>query len=113
MNPHFGTAQDLKDLSAALHQRGMYLMLDVIANHVAVPRRAPFRPSDGTWGVFNQEDDFHKLLWCRNYDDQQEVEQCWLGELGDVALPDLNTSVVSSAMSTGGCLISFRSQREP
>jgi alpha-amylase len=90
-NSRFGSAQDLKDLSAALHRRGMYLMLDVIANHVAVAQRTPFRPADGTWGVFNRDEDFHKLLWCRNYDDQREVEQCWLGELGDVALPDLNT----------------------
>lgn len=69
----------------------MYLMLDVIANHVAVPRRSKFRPSDGTWGVFNQDDDFHKLQWCRDWENQLEVEQCWLGEKGDIALPDLNT----------------------
>lgn len=30
-NDHFGTVQDLKDLSAALHARGMYLMVDVVS----------------------------------------------------------------------------------
>jgi alpha-amylase len=34
IDPHFGTEDDLLALSAALHQRGMLLMLDVVANHV-------------------------------------------------------------------------------
>lgn len=33
-NDHFGSAQDLKDLSAALHARGMYLMVDVVCPSV-------------------------------------------------------------------------------
>lgn len=38
VNSHFGTADDLKSLAKALHDRGMYLMLDVVANHmVCVP----------------------------------------------------------------------------
>lgn len=35
VNQHFGTKDDLKALSAALHARGMYLMVDVITNHMA------------------------------------------------------------------------------
>ncbi|OBT91754.1 hypothetical protein VE01_10231 [Pseudogymnoascus verrucosus] len=35
LNQKFGTVQDLKDLSAALHARGMYLMVDVVTNHMA------------------------------------------------------------------------------
>ncbi len=31
INDHFGTSQDLIDLSAALHARGMYLMVDVVS----------------------------------------------------------------------------------
>jgi alpha-amylase len=34
-NPHFGTADDLRALSDALHARGMYLMVDVVPNHLA------------------------------------------------------------------------------
>eukprot|EP00927_Polykrikos_kofoidii_P070208 TRINITY_DN6620_c0_g1_i2.p1 TRINITY_DN6620_c0_g1~~TRINITY_DN6620_c0_g1_i2.p1 ORF type:complete len:473 (-),score=42.71 TRINITY_DN6620_c0_g1_i2:76-1494(-) len=34
IEPHIGTEQDLLELSAALHARGMLLMLDVVANHV-------------------------------------------------------------------------------
>lgn len=35
VNQHFGSKDDLKALSAALHARGMYLMVDVITNHMA------------------------------------------------------------------------------
>ncbi|GIC94705.1 alpha-amylase A type-1/2 [Aspergillus udagawae] len=34
VNSHFGTADDIRALSKALHDRGMYLMLDVVANHM-------------------------------------------------------------------------------
>lgn len=34
INSHFGTEQDLKDLSDALHRRGMFLMVDVVVNHM-------------------------------------------------------------------------------
>ncbi|KAI7579875.1 hypothetical protein KC343_g20770, partial [Hortaea werneckii] len=33
INSHFGTSDDLKSLSQALHSRGMYLMVDVVVNH--------------------------------------------------------------------------------
>lgn len=32
LNAHFGTPQDLLDLSMALHSRGMYLMVDVVGH---------------------------------------------------------------------------------
>jgi alpha-amylase len=34
VNSNFGTEADLIALSAALHARGMYLMVDVVANHM-------------------------------------------------------------------------------
>jgi glycosidase len=33
VDPRFGTLDDLKDLTAAAHQRGMYVILDVVFNH--------------------------------------------------------------------------------
>ncbi|MDQ7823113.1 MAG: alpha-amylase family glycosyl hydrolase [Candidatus Eremiobacteraeota bacterium] len=33
VDPHFGTREDLKDLVAQAHQRGMYVILDIIHNH--------------------------------------------------------------------------------
>lgn len=94
INPHFGTAQDLKLLSHELHKRGMYLMLDVIANHVALPINAKFKPQDNTFGMFNEESDFHKKMPCKDWEDQDEIETCWLAlgeEDAQVILPDLNT----------------------
>jgi maltooligosyltrehalose synthase len=34
VNTNYGTAADLLALSKALHSRGMYLMVDVVANHM-------------------------------------------------------------------------------
>ncbi len=34
VNSNFGTAADLKNLSTQLHNRGMYLMVDVVTNHM-------------------------------------------------------------------------------
>ena len=36
LNEHFGTASDLNNLATALHDRGMYLMVDIVVNHVMV-----------------------------------------------------------------------------
>ena len=33
MDPHFGTLQDYRRLSDALHRRGMYLVQDIVVNH--------------------------------------------------------------------------------
>jgi alpha-amylase len=35
VNTKFGSADDLKALSAALHSRGMYLMVDVVVNRTS------------------------------------------------------------------------------
>jgi alpha-amylase len=35
VNPYFGTAQELKDLVTAAHAEGIWVMVDVVANHVA------------------------------------------------------------------------------
>ena len=34
VNSNFGASSDLVALSAALHDRGMYLMVDVVTNHM-------------------------------------------------------------------------------
>jgi len=34
INPYFGTAQDLKDLVSACHKKGIWVMVDVVANHM-------------------------------------------------------------------------------
>ncbi|KAJ9107504.1 hypothetical protein QFC21_000960 [Naganishia friedmannii] len=90
VNLNFGTAEDLKALSNALHERGMYLMVDVVVNHVGSPRWREFRP-DERYGALSEPEDYHPHCWIENYDNQTEVEQCWIGEDQREALVDVNT----------------------
>ena len=90
LNSNFGTREDLQALSTALNERGMYLMVDVVVNHVGSPRGRVFHPDD-RYGALNQPDDYHPHCWIRNYDNQTEVEQCWIGEDQREALVDVNT----------------------
>lgn len=89
MNDKFGTADDLKSLASALHAKGMYLMVDVVVNHVAATSSSTFAPSDA-YGPFASTADYHPFCWIEDYNNQTQVEQCWLGD-SNVALPDLNT----------------------
>ncbi|KAI9572501.1 glycoside hydrolase family 13 protein [Boletus coccyginus] len=92
LNSHFGTVKDLKNLSDSLHVRGMYLMVDVVVNHMVSSR--PFNitavqlainssttPVTNTTALYPFTDlsDFHSVCWITDYSNQTEVEQCWLG----------------------------------
>ncbi|WRT63429.1 uncharacterized protein IL334_000334 [Kwoniella shivajii] len=85
LNRRFGTPEDLIDLSAAIHARGMYLMVDVVTNHVGAESMDTFLPSN-KYGPFNSPADFHPYC-IPDWDDQWEVENCWLSD----NMPDLNT----------------------
>jgi alpha-amylase len=77
----------LKALADALHKRNMYLMVDVVVNHF-VSKDSP--PSFSAFNPFNQESDFHPRCTITNYNNQTQVEQCWLGD-DKLALVDVNT----------------------
>lgn len=91
LNEHFGTPDDLKDLSAELHARGMYLMVDVVVNHFGAPRDPPdysIYPAP-----FNNPSSFHQEVYVQPSDygsNQSAVEQGWLGDR-TLPLPDVNT----------------------
>ena len=95
LNENFGTAQDLKDLSAALHERDMLLMVDVVINDMAVAINGSMtldRKIDySQFYPFNEEKYYHP--WCNLTDwfDPVVFQNCWLGS-EVVALPDLNTT---------------------
>ena len=93
INPNFGNEQDLINLADALHAKGMYLMIDVVANHVGNQNNdiSQINP-------FNKSSDYHSCSVCpsscniENFNDQNQVELCRLA-----GLPDLNQSDVSVA----------------
>ncbi|KAI8629132.1 alpha-amylase [Xylariaceae sp. FL1651] len=88
LNAHFGTADDLKNLSAALHSRGMYLMVDVVTNHYGA-NVAPQNIDYSQFNPFNTASDFH--TYCPiDYSDPNSVITCWEGDTS-VPLPDIKT----------------------
>ncbi|KAJ5129145.1 Glycoside hydrolase superfamily [Penicillium bovifimosum] len=89
VDPHLGTSDDLKALSAALHARGMYLMVDVVANHMGYAG-AGSSVDYSVFSPFNSSSYFHSYCSISDYNDQSNVENCWLGD-NTVSLPDLDT----------------------
>ncbi|RDW80975.1 hypothetical protein BP5796_05673 [Coleophoma crateriformis] len=98
LNSNFGTASDLTDLATALHDRGMYLMVDVVANHMGYDGTAE-TVDYSNLNPFNNQDHFHNLCWIDNYNNQTNLEdaclyppsRCWLGS-DHYPLPDLDTT---------------------
>lgn len=77
INENFGSEQDLKDLISAAHSKGIWVMLDVVANHMG--------PSNdfSKFSPFNSADHYHPQCDI-NWDDQNSIEQCWLAGLADL-----------------------------
>lgn len=85
INPHFGTEAEFINLISALHSRNMWIMADVVANHVG-PIGANLEQVD-IISPFNETSMYHP--YCPiDWNNQTSVEDCWLGYL-----PDLNQSV--------------------
>ncbi|KIM98961.1 glycoside hydrolase family 13 protein [Oidiodendron maius Zn] len=88
VNSNFGTAADLKALSDAVHAKGMYLMVDVVTNHMGYlgcgtcVDYSVFTP-------FNSESYYHPFCLI-NYNDDNSIQTCWEGD-NTVSLPDLRT----------------------
>lgn len=108
INPHFGTAADLKALVAACHARGVWVMLDVVANHMG------YTNDLSTLQPFDNAADYHSCEiancpqagnpgannYCQIADfqtDQQQVQLCRLA-----GLPDLNQTSKSVASRLTG-----------
>ncbi|KAI0429393.1 alpha-amylase [Xylaria sp. FL1042] len=88
LNSHFGTESDLQQLSTELHNRGMYLMVDVVVNHFAADT-APQNVDYSMFNPFNTADKFH--TYCPiDYDNATSIIECWLGDT-TVPLPDVKT----------------------
>ncbi|KAF3389655.1 Alpha-amylase A type-3 [Penicillium rolfsii] len=114
LNSNYGTASDLKSLASALHDRGMYLMVDVVANHLGY-KGAGTNVDYGIFDTFNSKDHFHSYCEITDYSNQTNVEDCWLGDT-IVSLPDLNTeseTVQNIWYNWVGSLVSNYSSKQP
>ncbi|KAL9108003.1 MAG: hypothetical protein Q9227_007218 [Pyrenula ochraceoflavens] len=92
LNSNFGTGDDLKALSSALHQRSMYLMVDIVVNNMAWPGSAD-TVDFSSFTPFNSSSYFHSYCAITTDDyssHDSNVEKCWLGD-NVVALADLNS----------------------
>lgn len=82
INSHFGTEEDLKELAASLHARGMYLMVDIAPNHVGLTAEAG---NYTNYTPFNETEYYHdecSIVW----NNRKSEQLCWLE-----GLPDLRT----------------------
>ena len=88
VNPHFGSPADLMALSNALHKKGMYLMVDIVVNHMGYIGSV----NSIDYSVFNpfgSQSYFHP--YCPiDYNNQTSAEICWMGD-NTVPLPDIKT----------------------
>ncbi|KIK63779.1 glycoside hydrolase family 13 protein [Collybiopsis luxurians FD-317 M1] len=85
LNLKFGTADDLKALSAEIHKRNMYLMVDVVVNDVMALSTTP----DYSIYMFKDASFYHP--YCPvDFSNTTSEQLCWLGDL-NVTLPDLDT----------------------
>lgn len=80
INSRLGSADDLKSLVRTAHSKGIYIMVDVVANHMGPGDVSSFRPEP-----LNQGSAYHSACDI-NYGDQGSIEYCRIANL-----PDLDT----------------------
>ena len=84
INPHFGTAAELQALVAKAHSMGIWMMIDIVVNHVG-----PVGTSYAQVQPFNESSHYHRDCQVTQYVcNTQEVHDCRLADL-----PDLNQTV--------------------
>jgi alpha-amylase len=80
LNSQFGSEEDFKSLVTAMHKRDIWMMVDVVANHVG-----PVDMDFGQVHPFDKSEYYHDKCQINNWNDEHEVEFCRLADL-----PDLN-----------------------
>jgi alpha-amylase len=79
VNEHFGSKQDLKDLVNAAHAKGIWVMVDVVANHVA-----PVGNDFSQIYPLNKSEHYHNNCDI-DWSNQWSVENCRLAGLPDLS----------------------------
>src|SRR3990167_718885 len=80
VNSHFGSEDDLKRMIDTAHSMGIWVMLDVVANHVG-----PVGYDFGQIYPLNRPEHYHNNCPINDWNNQWQVENCRLADL-----PDLN-----------------------
>ncbi|KAN0055305.1 hypothetical protein ACTA71_008415 [Dictyostelium dimigraforme] len=85
VNEYFGSEDDLLNMIKACHERGIWVMLDVVANHVG-----PVNYDYSTIVPFNSDEHYHNCTTCPQYctivdfTNYPQVEECRLSGLPDL-----------------------------
>lgn len=79
VNEHFGTEQELHDLIEACHERDIWVMLDVVANHTSYYANKDF----SNVYPFDSAEYYHSFCDI-DWNNQESVENCWLAGLPDL-----------------------------
>ncbi|KAL0468023.1 glycoside hydrolase superfamily [Neurospora intermedia] len=92
VNPKFGTEEDLKNLIAEIHKRDMFLMVDVVVNHMAqeFDNVVPPKVDYSVFKPFNDKKYFHPYCNVTEWENATDYQDCWLYPYG-IALADLKT----------------------
>ena len=79
LNTHFGSEDDFKNLITQCHNRDIWVMVDVVANHVG-----PIGTDYSRINPFNLAEHYHDYCDINNWDDQWQIENCRLSGLPDL-----------------------------
>ena len=79
LNTHFGSEDDLKDLISACHKKDIWVMVDVVGNHVA-----PVGTDYSKITPFNSAEHYHDRCDITDWGNQWQVENCRLCDLPDL-----------------------------
>jgi len=100
VNSHFGSEADLHSLVQEAHKLGIWVMVDVVANHVG-----PIGMDFSQIYPFNKSEHYHDDCQITNWNDQANVEYCRLADLPDLN-QDGNSYVRSYLKNWVGSLVS-------
>lgn len=83
VNSNYGSAADLTSLITAVHAKGMYIMVDIVVNHMGFGSVSTFNP-------FNNAGYYHSSCDISDYNNQPMVESCEIADLPDIKTEDPN-----------------------
>jgi len=82
VNLEFGTAEELKELIQTCHDRDIWVMVDIVANHMGYVENWNY----SSLVPFSQDAHYHPYVDCATVDqkDEKAFETCWLSGLPDL-----------------------------